>query len=81
MVMPRVDFEAKTDGDIPTLPLPLRILVLTTPYSYPILTARAAVTGDYLLATGGIIYVTVFIFYFLIHFLNPFVMAIRENIE
>ena len=81
MVMPRVGFEPKTDGDIPTLPLPLRILVLTIPYSYPILTARAAVTGDYLLATGEIIYVTVFTIIIQLYFLNPFVMAIRKNIE
>lgn len=47
-------------SDISTLSLPLKILILAIPYSYPILTARAAVTGDYFLAIGGIAYVTIF---------------------
>jgi len=46
--------------DIFSLPLPLQILILSIPYSHPILTARAAVTGNYLLAVGGIIYVSIF---------------------
>ena len=46
--------------DVFSLPLPLQILILATPYSHPILAARAAVTGNYLMAIGGIAYVSVF---------------------
>ena len=46
--------------DVFSLPLPLQILILAIPYSHPILAARAAVTGNYLIAIGGIAYVSVF---------------------
>ena len=46
--------------DVFSLPLPLQILILAIPYSHPILAARAAVTGNYLMAIGGIAYVSVF---------------------
>jgi len=46
--------------DVFSLPLPLQILILAIPYSHPILAARAAVTGNYLMAIGGIVYVSVF---------------------
>ena len=46
--------------DLSMLSLPLKILILAIPYSHPIIAARAAVTGDYMLATGGIVYVTAF---------------------
>ena len=46
--------------DVFSLPLPLQILILAIPYSHPILAARAAVTGNYLMAIGGIAYVSIF---------------------
>ena len=46
--------------DVFSLPLSLQILILAIPYSHPILTARAAITGNYLLAVGGIVYVSIF---------------------
>ena len=46
--------------DVSSLSLPLRILIFAIPYSHPILTARAAITGDYTIAIGGIIYVSIF---------------------
>ena len=46
--------------DVFSLPLPLQILILAIPYSHPILAARAAVTGNYLIAISGIIYVSIF---------------------
>ncbi len=46
--------------DVFSLPLPLQILILAIPYSHPILAARAAVTGNYLIAIGGIAYVSAF---------------------
>ena len=46
--------------DVFSLSLPLQILILAIPYSHPILAARAAVTGNYLMAIGGIAYVSVF---------------------
>ncbi|MCD6242783.1 ABC transporter permease [Candidatus Bathyarchaeota archaeon] len=46
--------------DVFSLSLPLQILILAIPYSHPILAARAAVTGNYLMAIGGIVYVSIF---------------------
>ena len=46
--------------DLSMLSLPLKILILAIPYSHPIIAARAAVSGDYMLAVGGIVYVTAF---------------------
>jgi len=46
--------------DVSSLSLPLQILIFAIPYSHPILTARAAITGDYTIAIGGIIYVSIF---------------------
>ena len=46
--------------DISMLPLPAQILILAIPYSHPILATRASTTGNYLLAVGGIIYVSLF---------------------
>ncbi|MGQ9565540.1 MAG: ABC transporter permease [Candidatus Bathyarchaeales archaeon] len=47
-------------SDINTLPLPLRILLLAIPYTHPMLAAKASITGDYLLAGLGVIYVSLF---------------------
>ena len=46
--------------DVSSLSLPLQILIFAIPYSHPILAARAAITGDYTIAIGGIIYVSIF---------------------
>ncbi len=46
--------------DVFSLSLPLQILILAIPYSHPILAAKAAVTGNHLIAIGGIIYVSIF---------------------
>jgi ABC-2 type transport system permease protein len=47
-------------GDINLLPLPLRIVLLAIPYTYPMLAAKTSITGDYTTAILGIVYVTVF---------------------
>jgi ABC-2 type transport system permease protein len=47
-------------ADVNALPLALRIVLLAIPYSHPMLTARAALTGDYLTPVFGIIYVSAF---------------------
>ena len=47
-------------SDINTLPLALRIVAYAIPYTYPMLAAKAAFTGEYLLATSGILYVALF---------------------
>jgi len=47
-------------SDINTLPLALRIVAYAIPYTYPMLAAKAALTGEYLLASFGIVYVAVF---------------------
>jgi len=47
-------------SDINSLPLALRIVAYAIPYTYPMLAAKAAFTGEYLLATFGILYVAVF---------------------
>lgn len=47
-------------ADVNTLPFALRIALLAIPYSHPMLTARAALTGDYLTPVFGIIYVSLF---------------------
>jgi ABC-2 type transport system permease protein len=46
--------------DVNILPLPLKILIYAIPYSHPIIASRAVITGNYLTATLGIIYVTAF---------------------
>lgn len=47
-------------SDINALPLPLRVLLLAIPYTHPMLAAKASITGDYLLAGLGVVYVSVF---------------------
>ena len=47
-------------SDINSLSLPLRIVLLAIPYTHPMLAARAAITGDYLLAGLGVVYVSIF---------------------
>lgn len=47
-------------SDINALPLPLRVLLLAIPYTHPMLAAKALITGDYLLAGLGVVYVSVF---------------------
>jgi len=47
-------------SDINALPLALKIVAYAIPYTYPMLAAKAAFTGEYLLATFGIIYVALF---------------------
>ncbi len=47
-------------SDINTLPLALRIVAYAIPYTYPMLAAKAALTGEYLLASFGIVYVAAF---------------------
>ncbi len=46
--------------DFSVLPLSLKILLFALPYSHPMLAMRAVLTGDYLLAISGIIYVSLF---------------------
>jgi len=47
-------------SDINTLPLALKIVAYAIPYTYPMLAAKAAFTGEYFLATFGILYVALF---------------------
>jgi len=46
--------------DISALPFPLSIILLAIPFTHPILAANVAFTGNYLLAVGGIVYMTIF---------------------
>jgi ABC-2 type transport system permease protein len=46
--------------DIYTLPFPLSIILLAIPFTHPILAANVTFTGNYLLAIGGIAYMTIF---------------------
>lgn len=46
--------------DINALPFALRIVLLAIPYTHPMLASRAALTGDYLTALLGIVYVAAF---------------------
>jgi ABC-2 type transport system permease protein len=46
--------------DINTLPLALKAVLFAVPYSQPVIASKAVITGDYLTAGLGIIYVTVF---------------------
>jgi ABC-2 type transport system permease protein len=46
--------------DIYALPFPLSIILLAIPFTHPILAANVAFTGNYLLAIGGIAYMTIF---------------------
>ena len=47
-------------SDINALPLALRIVLLAIPYTHPMLAAKATITGDYLLAGVGVLYVGAF---------------------
>jgi len=47
-------------SDINNLPLGLRIVLLAIPYTHPMLAAKATITGDYLLAALGVVYVSIF---------------------
>jgi ABC-2 type transport system permease protein len=47
-------------SDLNALPLPLRIVLLAIPYTHPMLATKAVITGDYLLAGLGIVYVGAF---------------------
>jgi len=47
-------------SDINTLPLALKILAYAIPYTYPMIAAKAAFTGEYLLAAFGILYTGLF---------------------
>ena len=46
--------------DIYTLPMPLMIFLFAIPFTHPMLAARATLTGDYITAIIGIVYVTIF---------------------
>ena len=46
--------------DINTLPLALKAVLFAIPYSQPVIASKAIITGDYLTAGLGIIYVTAF---------------------
>jgi len=46
--------------DISVLPFPLSIILLAIPFTHPMLAANVAFTGNYLLAIGGIVYMTIF---------------------
>ena len=46
--------------DINTLPLALKAVLFAIPYSQPVIASKAVITGDYLTAGLGIIYVTAF---------------------
>jgi ABC-2 type transport system permease protein len=46
--------------DINTLPLALKVVLFAIPYSQPVIASKAVITGDYLTAGLGVIYVTVF---------------------
>ena len=47
-------------SDINSLPLGLRIVLLAIPYTHPMLATKATITGDYLLAGLGVVYVGIF---------------------
>jgi ABC-2 type transport system permease protein len=47
-------------SDINALPLALRVVLLAIPYTHTMLATKAAITGDYLLAGLGIVYVGIF---------------------
>jgi ABC-2 type transport system permease protein len=47
-------------ADINTLPSALRIFLLALPFTHPVLASQAAITGNYLPAILGIVYVTAF---------------------
>ncbi len=46
--------------NINALPLPVRIILLAIPFTHPMLAAQAMLTGEYLTAMLGIVYVTFF---------------------
>jgi len=46
--------------DVNTLPLALKAVLFAIPFSQPVIASKAVVTGDYLTAVLGIIYVTAF---------------------
>jgi len=46
--------------DFNSLPLVVKIALWLIPYSHPVLAARAALTGDYVIIIGGIVYVLCF---------------------
>jgi len=46
--------------DIHALPLPLMIVLLAIPFTHPMLASNVAITGDYLTAVIGIVYMSVF---------------------
>jgi ABC-2 type transport system permease protein len=47
-------------ADFNSLPLVVKIALWLIPYSHPVLAARAALTGDYVMIIGGIVYVLCF---------------------
>ena len=46
--------------DVNAIPMALRILIYSIPYSHPIITSKAVIMSDYTTALGGIAYVAVF---------------------
>ncbi|MGD8544993.1 MAG: ABC transporter permease [Candidatus Bathyarchaeota archaeon] len=46
--------------DIHALPLPLMIVLFAIPFTHPMLAAKITITGDYLTAVLGIVYVSIF---------------------
>lgn len=46
--------------DLNSLPIVLRIVLLAVPYTHPMLAAQASLSGDYLTAVAGILYVSLF---------------------
>ena len=46
--------------DLNSLPLVLRIVLLAVPYTHPMLAAQASLSGNYLTAVAGILYVSLF---------------------
>jgi len=46
--------------DLGSLPLPLQVLLLAIPFSHPVLASRGALTENYALVVGGIVYVSLF---------------------
>jgi ABC-2 type transport system permease protein len=46
--------------DVNTLPLAVKAVLFAIPFSQPVIASKAVVTGDYLTAVLGIIYVTAF---------------------
>ena len=43
-----------------SLPLAIRAVLLAIPYTHPMLAAQATLTGDYLMAVSGVVYVAFF---------------------